>query len=83
MIEQFLQDYVKKIVQYPQKVKVSLSSTEDGCKDIVIYASPIDIGRVIGKDGKMISAIKTFISGAKAKDGFTYKVVVQANENPK
>ncbi|PAF43156.1 KH domain-containing protein [Helicobacter sp. 11S02596-1] len=81
MVDQFLADYVKKIVQRPDDVRISLNVSEDGCKDIVIHTSIIDIGRVIGKDGKMIGAIKTFISGAKAKDGFTYRVVVQANEN--
>ncbi|PAF41173.1 KH domain-containing protein [Helicobacter sp. 11S03491-1] len=81
MIEQFLQDYVKKIVQQPEKVSVSMeTSQEDGYRNIIIYTSPIDIGRIIGKDGKMISALKTFVSGAKAKDGFTYKIVVQAND---
>ncbi|PAF46268.1 RNA-binding protein [Helicobacter sp. 12S02634-8] len=83
MIQQFLEDYVKKIVQYPQDVSVSLELNEEGYKDIVIYASSQDVGRVIGKDGKMISALKTFISGAKAKDGYTYRVVVQAQTHSK
>lgn len=80
MVEKFLRDYVKKIVQYPQEVSVSIESTQDGFKNIVIHTSGADIGRVIGKDGKMISSLKTFISGAKAKSGFTYRVVVQAND---
>ncbi|MDO7253255.1 KH domain-containing protein [Helicobacter cappadocius] len=83
MVEQFLENYVKKIVQHPDKVSISVAPTMDGCRSIVIYTSPLDIGRVIGKDGKMISALKTFISGAKAKDGLTYKIVVQANDSKK
>ncbi|PAF53704.1 RNA-binding protein [Helicobacter sp. 13S00482-2] len=83
MVEQFLENYVKKIVQDPHKVRISGTPIINGCKSIVIYTSPVDIGRVIGKDGKMISALKTFISGAKAKDGLTYKIVVQADDSKK
>lgn len=80
MVEKFLEDYVKKIVQHPEDVSTFVAPISDGCKSVVIYASAQDIGRVIGKDGKMISALKTFISGSKAKDGLTYKIVVQAND---
>lgn len=80
MVEKFLEDYVKKIVQHPEDVSTSVATVADGCKSVVIYTSAHDIGRVIGKDGKMISALKTFISGSKAKDGLTYKIVVQTND---
>ncbi|EJB22447.1 KH domain RNA binding protein [Helicobacter pylori CPY6311] len=39
------------------------------------------MGHVIGKEGKMVSAIKAFVSGVKAKDGFSYKIVVFASKN--
>lgn len=78
MIQKFLEEYVKKIVQYPNEVSVSLKDCEENNKNIIIYTNSVDIGRVIGKDGKMIGSIKTFISGAKAKDGFTYKIVVES-----
>ncbi|EJB47643.1 KH domain RNA binding protein [Helicobacter pylori Hp H-16] len=39
------------------------------------------MGHVIGKEGKMVSAIKAFVSGVKAKDGFSYKIVVFASND--
>ncbi|PAF52363.1 KH domain-containing protein [Helicobacter sp. 13S00477-4] len=81
MVEKFLENYVKKIVQHPNEVSVSIDSFEEGYKDIVIYTSSLDMGKIIGKDGRMISALKTFISGAKAKDGFTYRIVVESNDS--
>ncbi|EFX42806.1 hypothetical protein HSUHS1_0880 [Helicobacter suis HS1] len=51
-------------------------------KEILIYTNPMDMGRVIGKDGKMVSALRTFISGVKVKDGLSYKIIVLASENP-
>lgn len=45
--------------------------------EIEILASLQDAGRLIGKDGKMIGAIKTFISGVKAKNGNSYRIIVK------
>ncbi|WP_156242847.1 KH domain-containing protein [Helicobacter ailurogastricus] len=81
-IENFVVEYCKKIVSYPQVLRVQVRLIEPGIKEVCICANPLDMGRVIGKDGKMVSAIKAFISGVKAKDGFGYKIVVVASENP-
>jgi predicted RNA-binding protein YlqC (UPF0109 family) len=48
--------------------------------EITIYANKADAGKIIGKEGKMIGAIKTVISGCKAKDGVSYKVNVKPKE---
>ena len=46
--------------------------------EIIIYADKADTGKLIGKDGKMINAIKTVILGYKAKDPTQYKITVKA-----
>ncbi|WP_104640032.1 KH domain-containing protein [Helicobacter bizzozeronii] len=81
-VEKFVQEYCKKIVTYPQVLEVKSKMLEEGTKELCIYTNPVDMGRVIGKDGKMVSAIKAFISGVKAKNGLNYKIVVLASENP-
>ncbi|MFC3848194.1 KH domain-containing protein [Helicobacter baculiformis] len=81
-VETFLLEYCRKIVTYPQVVEVRSTLLEDNLKEIAIYTNPVDMGRVIGKEGKMISALKAFISGMKAKNGLSYKLVVLAAENP-
>ncbi|BCZ18496.1 KH domain RNA binding protein [Helicobacter sp. NHP19-012] len=81
-IEIFVAEYCKKIVTYPQVLQVQVRLIEPGVKEVCIHANPLDMGRVIGKDGKMVSALKAFISGVKAKDGFSYKIVVVAAKNP-
>lgn len=80
MIEEFLKSYVEKIVNVPSKIDIKKHNTEDGICALDIFVSNEDMGKVIGKDGKMISALKTFVSGCKAKDGITYKITVYANE---
>lgn len=78
MVEEFVKEYVKLIVEYPDKIKVEKIDLEDGLAEILIYADKVDTGKLIGKDGKMINAIKTVIVGYKAKDPTSYKVTVKA-----
>lgn len=80
MIEKFLESYVKKIVAYPEQVAVeSRLLKEENLKLLDVFVCVEDMGRVIGKEGKMIAALKTFVSGCKAKDGLTYKITVHPN----
>lgn len=79
MIDKFIKTYAKKICSKPDciEVKEDINKEENVC-NIVIYADNADVGRLIGKNGKMISSIKTLISACKAKDGMSYKIVVEA-----
>lgn len=77
MVEDFLATYVKKIVKKPECVSVSKTRSLEGY-DFVIYADAGDIGKIVGKDGKMIASIKAFISGCKAKDGLNYRVMAKS-----
>ena len=79
MVEDFIKLYIKKIAINPEHIGVSkhINSDTNTC-DIIIYASEGDIGKIIGRNGKMISSIKTLISGCKAKDGMSYKIVVES-----
>ncbi len=76
MIEKFVEEYVKLISADSEKVRVERVDISESFSELTVYASSSDTGKIIGKDGKMINAIKTLISGCKAKDGRTYKVVV-------
>ena len=77
MVEKFVELYVKKIVNEPEKIQIHKKELDTNFYEIDIISSEQDAGRLIGKDGKMISAIKTIISGLKAKDGNSYRVIVK------
>jgi len=76
MICDFVAQFAKLIATYPEDIKVQ---TKQGGEitEIVLYANQADVGKLIGKEGKMIGAIKTVISGCKAKDGVSYKINVE------
>lgn len=76
MIADFIEEYAKLIVLYPEDIEVKVDSF-NGMDEITLYANSVDIGKLIGKEGKMITSIKTLISGCKAKDGKSYRINVE------
>lgn len=79
MITQFIENYAKLIVGNPEEVVVSKELIDDTFAEITIKANSDDIGKLIGKNGNMINALKTMANGCKAKDGVSYKIQVLAN----
>lgn len=79
MITQFIENYAKLIVSNPEEVSVSKEMIDDTFAEITINANSDDIGKLIGKNGNMINALKTMANGCKAKDGVSYKIQVLAN----
>ena len=77
MIADFVAQYAKLIASNPDDIKVEVNES-DKITQIVLYANQSDIGKLVGKEGKMIGAIKTVISGCKAKDGVSYRINVEA-----
>jgi predicted RNA-binding protein YlqC (UPF0109 family) len=78
MVTDFVCTYAKMLVNYPDDVKVTQNQLDDNFYEIVIIANNKDVGKLIGKNGNMINAIKTILNGCKAKDGNAYKIQVIA-----
>lgn len=56
----------KKLVDHPEDVQVRVIEGDDGqvCE---LRVHPDDMGRVIGKNGRVAKAVRTLISSAAAK----------------
>ena len=80
MVEELISSYAKLLVNNPDDIRVEIKSFDDAPDEITIYALGDDIGKLIGKEGRMINSIKTFISGCKAKGGKNYRVNVKPVE---
>lgn len=77
MIKYFVEEYAKKLAVHPDAISVEMRDCEDGV-EIILFSSQEDMGKFIGKNGKMIHSLKNVLSGCKVKDGKNYKIVVQS-----
>lgn len=62
--------------QDPDSLKVTLEEKEDG-NVIVVTASAEDMGRIIGKQGRIAMAIRTIVKSASAKEDKKYFVEIR------
>lgn len=76
MVTEFVSTYAKMIVSYPEDIHVEAQEVGESFYEITIHANSADIGKLIGKNGNMINAMKTILNGCKAKDGLSYKIQV-------
>ena len=78
MVEKFIEEYAKLIASEPENLSVSRVNLGENFDEIIVRTSKNDTGRLIGKDGKMINALKTLITGYKAKEPTSYRITVKA-----
>ena len=79
-IEEVLTCMVKSIVDSPDDIKIESSTSEKGIL-YEISVSKDDVGKVIGKGGRIASAIRSVAKAAGAKNG--KRVMVNVFNSPK
>ena len=52
----------------------------NGASDIVVTTAKKDIGKVLGKQGRIAKAIRTLVKSASAKSGAKYNVVIEEKD---
>ncbi len=81
MADRFILTFAKLICDFPDEIKLSRVDVDETFSEITLSVNPADTGKLIGKNGKMISSIKSFISGCKAKEGRSYRLMIHSNES--
>lgn len=75
--EAFVNFVVQSLVDNPAAVKVTTAMSDDGRDQTVrIACEKKDIGKIIGKSGKTIAAIRTLVNGAAGRTGQRVNVEV-------
>ena len=67
--ELFIGNLVKPFVLKPEEVVVKKFSEENDLITIQVMVSPDDIGRVIGKKGRIANSIRTIAYACAAREG--------------
>ena len=76
-MKELLEAIVKPLVQFPDEVNVTLVEREDA-QLLELRVNPSDMGKVIGKQGRIAKAIRTVMRSASGRDG--KKVIVDIIE---
>ena len=74
-LENLLAFLARSLVDEPDRVEVSGTET-DSRVDLELRVAPDDIGKVIGRQGRTIRAIRTVIKAASVKTGKRVNVEV-------
>ena len=76
-MKELLETIVKPLVQFSEEVNVTLIEREDS--DLLeLRVNPADMGKVIGRQGRIAKAIRTVMRAASGRDG--KKVIVDIIE---
>jgi uncharacterized protein len=62
----FVETLVRSVVENPNDVQID-EEQEMGARIFYIRVSPEDVGKVIGKSGRVVSAIRCVVSAVAAK----------------
>ena len=70
-----LEFILKNIVTVPDDVKIE-ETDEEGTTNYIVTVNPADIGRVIGKEGKVVKAIRTIMRVIAIQRGIHVRVSI-------
>jgi hypothetical protein len=72
-LEAFLRDVLTPLLDNPEALRVEVAG-EGRRRDVLVFADPKDRGRIIGKHGRMISALRTLCKTAGEKAGLAVEL---------
>lgn len=67
---------VSELVGKDKNFEVELKVADNEYDEIIITIPSEDIGKVIGKQGKIAKAIRTIVKSASVKEGKKYNVII-------
>ena len=73
-VTQLVRTFVEQIVENPEASTVTGTDQENGELFIEIEVDESDIGKIIGRQGRIIKAIRTLARAAASQDGFRVEV---------
>lgn len=83
-MKQLVEYIVSNLVNHPEDVVIeeTKSSEEEGSSSIIIQVNPEDVGRVIGRSGKVINSIRQIARIAAIQKGVRVRVDLKDDGQP-
>ena len=67
--KEFIRFIVKHLVDNPDSISIEESAPDENTIELSIKVDQDNIGRVIGREGKIVRAMRTLLTAIAAKDG--------------
>lgn len=77
-MKEFIEFIVKQMVDKPEKVKIEETKPDQKTVEIIVEVDKNDIGKVVGKQGKNVNALRTLLTAVAAKE--RYRATLQVLE---
>jgi predicted RNA-binding protein YlqC (UPF0109 family) len=68
-VEDLLEYLVRSLVDEPDKVRVEGFEEDDGTVVLELHVSDDDVGKVIGRGGRTIEAVRTVMRASATREG--------------
>jgi uncharacterized protein len=67
MTADLLEYLARGLVDEPDAVRVERTEREDGVVVLMLHVAPDDVGKVIGRQGRLVRALRTVVRAAAAR----------------
>ena len=67
MTAELLEYLARGLVDEPDAVRVERSEREDGVVVLLLHVAPDDVGKVIGRQGRLVRALRTVVRAAATR----------------
>ena len=68
-MKEMVEHMAKSLVNNPEAAVVTEKKNEDGEIELLLTVAPEDMGKVIGKQGRIAKAMRVVLKAAAARDG--------------
>jgi uncharacterized protein len=75
-MKELIEHIAKSLVNNPDAAHVRETETEEGW-DLLLQVAPEDMGKIIGKQGRIAKAMRIVLKAAAAKDGKKVNLEIQ------
>ena len=82
-MKEFVEYLVKRLVKYPDEVSVDVRPAGEDGETIYVKVAESDVGKVIGRQGKIIMSMRTLVKAAATKQGKKYSVEIADGKSGK
>ncbi len=74
----FITEIIKPLIVYPDDLMVTLFSEENNTLTYQVIVNEKDLGRVIGKGGKIANSIRTIVYATASREGIRIQINIDS-----